>query len=142
MFASSPYSPSDAYAKVGVETGVMAASPHKLILMLIDGALLSIAMAGQAIQEKKIALKGEEISRAIEIIANGLKASLDKQAGGELAERMDALYDYMCQRLLQANLHSNPAILDEVAGLLKELKGGWEEIAKDPAVVSNSANPA
>ncbi len=141
MFAS-PHSPIDAYAKVGVETGVMAASPHKLILMLIDGALLSIAMAGQAIQEKKIALKGEEISRAIEIIANGLKASLDKQAGGELAERMDALYDYMCQRLLQANLHSNPAILDEVAGLLKELKGGWEEIAKDPAVVSNSANSA
>lgn len=141
MFAS-PHSPSDAYAKIGVETGVMAASPHKLILMLIDGALLAIAMASQAIREKKIAQKGEEISRAIEIIANGLKASLDKQAGGELAERMDALYDYMCQRLLQANLHSNPAILDEVAGLLKELKGGWEEIAKDPAVVSNSTNPA
>ncbi|MDX9952067.1 MAG: flagellar export chaperone FliS [Methylophilaceae bacterium] len=141
MFAS-PHSPSDAYAKIGVETGVMAASPHKLILMLIDGALLAIAMASQAIREKKIAQKGEEISRAIEIIANGLKASLDKQAGGELAERMDALYDYMCQRLLQANLHSNPAILNEVAGLLKELKGGWEEIAKDPAVVSNSTNPA
>jgi flagellar protein FliS len=139
MFAS-PNSPSDAYVKVGVETGVMAASPHKLILMLIDGALLAIAMAGQAMREKKIALKGEEISRAIEIIANGLRASLDKQAGGDLAERLDALYDYMCQRLLQANLHSNPAILDEVAGLLKELKGGWEEIAKDPAVVSASGN--
>lgn len=137
MFTSSQ-SPSDAYTLVGIETGVMAASPHKLILMLIDGALLALAMAGQAMQEKKVALKGEEISRAIEIIANGLKASLDKQAGGELAERMDALYDYMCQRLLQANLHSNAAILDEVAGLLKELRGGWEEIAKDPAVVSDS----
>lgn len=135
------HSPSDSYKQVGVETGVMAASPHKLILMLIDGALLSIAMAGQAIREKKIALKGEEISRAIEIIANGLRASLDKQVGGSLAERLDALYDYMCQRLLQANLHSNAAILDEVAGLLKELKGGWEEIAKDPAVVSASTNP-
>jgi len=78
---SSAHSPSDAYALVGVETGVMAANPHKLVLMLFDGALLAIAMARQAMATNKIAEKGEEISRAINIISNGLKVSLDTQAG-------------------------------------------------------------
>lgn len=135
---SSAHSPSDAYALVGVETGVMAANPHKLVLMLFDGALLAIAMARQAMATNKIAEKGEEISRAIDIIANGLKVSLDTQAGGDLAVRLGALYDYMCTRLLQANLRNEAAALDEVDTLLRELKTAWEEIASDPAVVSNS----
>lgn len=137
MFTSGS-SPSNAYHVVGVETGVMAADPHKLVLMLYDGALLAITMAKQAMKTGKISEKGEEISRAIEIVTNGLKASLDAQAGGEIAARLDALYDYMCNRLLQANLTNNPAILEEVSALLQELKSAWEEIAKDPAVVSDS----
>ncbi len=136
------HSPTDAYAKVGVETDVMAANPHKLILMLIDGALLSIAVSRQAMQDGRIADKGHEISRAIDIITNGLKASLDSQAGGDIADKLGALYEYMCTRLLQANLYNKPAILDEVGGLLNELKGAWQEIASDPAVVSNSRNIA
>lgn len=135
---STTQSPSDAYALVGVETGVMSASPHKLVLMLFDGALLAVAMARQAMRTNKIAEKGEEISRAINIISNGLKVSLDTQAGGELAARLGALYDYMCSRLLQANLRNEAAALDEVDALLRELKTAWEEIASDPAVVSDS----
>lgn len=137
MFPSGS-SPSNAYHVIGVETGVMAANPHKLILMLYDGGLLAIAMAKQAMKTGKISEKGEEISRAIEIITNGLMVSLDLQSGGEIAARLQALYEYMCNRLVQANLHNNPAILDEVSGLLQELKTAWEEIAKDPAVVSDS----
>lgn len=139
---SSLQSPSDAYALVGVETGVMAASPHKLVLMLFDGALLALAMARQAMQTNKISEKGEEISRAINIITNGLKVSLDMQAGGDLAERLGALYDYMSSRLLLANLRNDTAALNEVDTLLRELKTAWEEIASDPAVVSNSKKPA
>lgn len=135
---SSAHSPSDAYALVGVETGVMAASPHKLVLMLFDGAMLAVAMARQAMATNKISEKGEEISRAIDIISNGLKVSLDMQAGGELAARLGALYDYICSRLLQANLRNDAAALDEVDALLRELKTAWEEIASDPAVVSDS----
>jgi flagellar protein FliS len=141
MFSTSN-SPKNAYKQVGVETGVMAATPHKLVLMLFDGALLAIAMAKQAMQTNKIAEKGEEISRAINIITNGLKVSLDTTSGGEIASRLEALYDYMSNRLLEANLRNDPAILEEVSGLLQELKSAWEEIAGDPAVVSSSTPAA
>ncbi|MBL8489590.1 MAG: flagellar export chaperone FliS [Rhodocyclaceae bacterium] len=131
-------SPSAAYAKVGIETGVIAADPHKLILMLFDGALLAISSASVQMQEGQVPEKGRSISKAIEIIDGGLKASLDFETGGELATRLGALYDYLCARLLFANLHNNDAALREVAGLLQEIKGAWEEIARDPAVLSGT----
>lgn len=134
MFASS--NPASAYAKVGVETGVSAASPHKLILMLFDGAIMTLGSAQRHMAEKSIAAKGQDISKAIEIITNGLRVSLNLEAGGELAERLDALYDYMTIRLLHANLHNDPAAIEEVSRLLGELRSAWEEIAADPAVVS------
>lgn len=137
MFTSSS-SPSDSYKQVGVETGVMAASPHKLILMLFDGVLLSLAVAREALVQKDVAAKGRAISKAIEILTNGLKASLNFEQGGELAERLAALYDYMTDRLLHANLHNDAAALVEVQELLVEIKKAWEEIANDPAVVSSS----
>ena len=117
-----------AYAKVSVETGVNTADPHKLILMLFDGALLSIATASAAIERNDIPGKGQAISKAIEIINDGLKISLDYEAGGELAERLGALYDYMTSRLLYANIHSSRPTLDEVGGLLRDIKGAWESI--------------
>jgi flagellar secretion chaperone FliS len=141
MFASMN-SPSQTYARVGVETGVMAANPHKLILMLFDGALLSIATAIHAMQEGNIAAKGESVSKAIDIVANGLKASLDFTAGGDLAPRLAALYDYICDRLLFANLRNDKAALMEAVHLLTELKSAWQEIAGDPAVVSASGKAA
>lgn len=112
-----------------VETGVATASPHKLILMLFDGAILSITSAAAAMEKKDIPTKGQAISKAIEIIINGLKASLDLEAGGELADRLSALYDYMSERLLYANLHNNRAALDEVTSLLQGLREAWEQIS-------------
>lgn len=135
-------SPSQAYARVGVETGVMAANPHKLILMLFDGALLSIATAVHAMQAGQIATKGESVSKAIDIVSNGLKASLDFSAGGDLAERLASLYEYICDRLLHGNLHNDQTALTEASNLLGELRSAWEEIARDPAVVSGSGKAA
>lgn len=129
-------SPAASYRNVGIETGVMAADPHKLIMMLYDGALLSIALARQAIEQRDVATKGKEISRAIDILTNGLKASLDFERGEELSLRLAAIYDYMCDRLFHANLKDDLAALDEVRGLLVEIRSAWEEIADDPAVVS------
>jgi len=126
------------YAAVAVETGVIAASPHKLILMLLEGARFSIARALQHMQKREIPDKGMAISEAIQIIDGGLKASLDTKSGGQLAERLAALYEYMCTRLLHANLKNDEAALREVAGLLGEIKSAWEEIADDPAVASRN----
>ena len=126
------------YAKVGMETGVAAADPHRLILMLFDGALMSVAKAEQAMQQSRIADKGRAISHGIDIVTNGLRASLDFSAGDELADRLAALYDYMVVRLLHANLHNDAAALREVSRLLTEIKSAWEEIANDPAVASRN----
>jgi len=133
----------NAYAKVGMETGVAAASPHKLIVMLFDGALLSIATATQKMKEGDIAGKGQAISKAITIIDSGLRASLNKEAGGDIAISLDSLYEYMGHRLLAANIDNQPAILDEVHGLLAELKGAWEAIGEtvNPAPPIPAAAP-
>jgi flagellar protein FliS len=120
-----------AYRKVGVETGVSVADPHRLILMLYDGALLCIAAAKEHMAAGRTAEKGENLSKAIDIISNGLKASLDVELGGELAGRLAALYDYMCVRLLYANARNNPVTLDEVRSLLVELKEAWSEIGEE-----------
>jgi flagellar protein FliS len=118
------------YARVGVETGVAAADPHRLILMLFDGALAAITQASGAIARKDVSAKGAAISKAIAIIDGGLKASLDVKAGGLLAERLSGLYDYMLQRLLIANLRADPEVLSEVSRLLNELRGAWAQIGQ------------
>lgn len=117
-----------AYSSVGVETGVSTADPHKLILMLFEGALLQIGTAVIALEKKDVPTKGMAISKAIEIILNGLKVSLDYEAGGDLAQLLGALYDYMTQRLLYANLHNSRPAMDEVTQLLTDLKSAWEAI--------------
>lgn len=122
-----------AYARVGVETGVTAADPHKLILMLFDGAIMAVTSAAVAMDAKDIPGKGKAISRAIEIIASGLDASLDRDAGGELAMRLSALYEYMTDRLLYANLHNSRAALDEVCELLSGLRESWQAIGSEVA---------
>ncbi|NMG32174.1 flagellar export chaperone FliS [Aromatoleum evansii] len=138
MFGSFP-NRAAAYAQIGVETGVSTADPHKLILMLFDGALLSIGTASVAMENHEIAAKGQAISKAIEIIVNGLKASLDLNAGGELAARLSALYDYMSERLVYANLHNSRPALDEVHGLLESLREAWAGIAPGATATTAAA---
>ncbi len=124
-------SKADAYARMGVESNVAGADPHMLIVMLFDGALLKVNLAAIAISQNDIAAKGLAISKAIEIIGSGLKASLDMEAGGELAQRLASLYDYMVSRLIYANVHSSESALKEVSSLLGELKSAWDAIRKE-----------
>lgn len=130
-----------AYSQVDMEVNVAVASPCKLVLLLYDGALKAISQARFNMQDKKIAAKGEAISKAIAIIDEGLKLSLDVKAGGEIAENLSALYDYMCHRLLLANLKNDLGALDEVSKLLSELRGAWAAIEKSPEVMGNCAPP-
>jgi flagellar protein FliS len=128
-----------AYAKVGIETNVSTANPHQLVLMLFDGALLSINSAAISMANGDVAAKGMSTSKAIEIITYGLKASLDGAAGGDLAVRLGTLYDYMCQRLFFANAENNEAILNEVSGLLNELREAWAQIGQQVTEAGKSA---
>ncbi len=125
-----------AYANVGMETGVMAASPHKLIVMLFEGAMLQVTIATQSMKAGETAKRGKAISRAIAFIETGLRASLNKQVGGELAGNLDALYEYMGRRLLEANTRNSLAPLEEVYRLLGELKGAWEAIGTEGKAVA------
>lgn len=130
-----------AYANVGAETGVTSASPHKLVIMLFEGAMLHVTLAKQNMKAHQIAAKGKAISRAIAFIETGLRASLNKNVGGELAQNLDALYAYMSRQLLTANSKNDPAILDEVYRLLNELKEAWEAIGADAATLAQPVPP-
>ncbi len=120
------------YTSSSRQADVAAASPHRLIQMLLEGALEKIAIARGHMERGEIAQKGKAISWAIDIL-EGLRMSLDQEAGGELASNLDALYDYMNLTLLQANKDNSLEKLDEVGGLLKNIKSAWDAIANDPA---------
>lgn len=117
-----------AYAKVGVESGVMSANPHQLIVMLFDGALAAIRTARIHLQDGNSAEKGKAISKALDIVNNGLLAALDAERGGEIAERLASLYDYVTRLLLSANLHNDVESLDQAETLLHDIASAWREI--------------
>jgi flagellar protein FliS len=116
------------YQQVSLEARVAEASPHGLIQLLMQGGLERLAQARGAIERGQLAERGELISKAIGIVG-GLREALNPQAGGELAVNLDRLYAYMTERLLEANRNGDAAILDEVSGLLREVKSGWDAIA-------------
>lgn len=124
-------SPAESYAKVSIDVAVETSDPHRLVLMLFDGAIAAVSLARIHMAAGEIPQKGMAISRAIDLVTNGLQASLDKEVGGELAERLDSLYVYMSQRLLFANLKNSVAALDEVAELLSGLREAWAAIAPE-----------
>lgn len=117
-----------AYARVGVESGVMSASPHQLIVMLFDGAQAAIRTARLHMQAGNVAEKGKAISKAIDIVNQGLLAALDHERGGELAGRLEQLYDYVARLLLRANLHNDEHSLDEASLLLEQIGSAWRQI--------------
>lgn len=119
------------YEEVRVDSSVHSADAHKLVLLLYQGALLSIAAAKNHMLQGQVGLKGKSVSQAISIIEDGLRASLNLSVGGELVHNLSSLYAYMSARLLEANLNNDALILDEVSKLLIELRGGWEAIRQE-----------
>lgn len=120
----------NAYARVGVESGVMSADPHQLIVMLFDGAQAAIRAARIHMQAGNTAEKGRSISKALDIVNNGLAAALDREKGGEIAERLASLYSYIASLLLRANLRNDEANLDEAERLLEDIASAWREIGQ------------
>jgi flagellar protein FliS len=118
------------YARLEVETGVAAASPQRLIVMLYDGAVGSLLAAKAALAAGDVATRGARISKAISIIDEGLRPAVDPVAGGQIAENLLRLYEYIVNRLLVANLKGDESSLDEAVALLTELKGAWEQLER------------
>lgn len=129
------------YGKVAVGSEVDYASPHRLIQMLMEGALDKIATAKGFMVRDETAAKGEHISWAISIIG-GLQGSLDMEAGGEIAQNLDNIYSYMAKRLTEANLHDDASGLDEVMSLLLEIKGAWDVMPEGVKKTSLQAGAA
>lgn len=131
----------NAYRSTGIVTGVEAASPHQLVLMLFDGAREAIVQAKSHLAAGRTADKGVAIGKAVRIIDEGLKASVDRRAGGALAGQLVSLYEYVTMRLLQANLRNDASGLDESLRLLDDLRGAWAQIGQ-PGRSAGAAAPA
>ena len=117
----------DSYGAVQVATGVATADNVKLILMLFDGLLESLAAARGHITHGNVADKGKSIARCTRILM-GLQGSLDFERGGELAQNLDELYGYVTRRLVRANAHNDLEILEEVRSLMAEIRDAWASL--------------
>jgi len=115
------------YKRAGAQINIESASPHRLIQMLMEGALEKIDMAKGYMQCGDVALKSSHISWAISII-DGLRMSLDSNDGDEISRNLYDLYEYMARRLVEANLENNMDTLSEVSGLLSEIKSAWDVV--------------
>jgi flagellar secretion chaperone FliS len=125
------------YATVDLEARVTSASQHELIQMLYDGAILSVNQACSAVAGKDLAAKSHATGKAITIIEEGLRGSLDRSKGGPLAENLDSLYEYMGQQLLLASLRNDAGVMLEVKKLLTDLRDAWSSIRVQPARVTS-----
>jgi flagellar protein FliS len=131
-----------AYVRTEIDTAVPEADGHRLVLMLFEGALSAVADARIKLTRADIPGRGQAISKAIAIIDEGLRASLDREHGGDIAAQLEDLYRYMCARLMHANLRSDAAALDEVTALLTELHSGWKAIGRMPPPATAAAQAA
>jgi flagellar secretion chaperone FliS len=110
------------------QNSVLSASPEQLVLMLYDGALRFLSQAGTAMREGDVSTANGRLRRA-EAILDELRATLDPSAG-EIAERLEAIYIFCRQFLVEAQLEQDPAKIDSVAGLVGELRGAWAAICQ------------
>lgn len=116
------------YQQIGKDAEILGADPHHLIVLLFDGAEAALTNAQNCISLQDIPGRSDALIKATDIISNGLAASLNLQEGGELAQNLNALYDYMVSRLIYANIHQDPRAITEVQKLLAEISGAWREM--------------
>ena len=130
--------PIEQYRHVGTVTAVSQASPHQLVMLLFDGAIAAVLQARHAIATGDGDTKRSTISKAMRIIDEGLKASLEAHGDPTLSANLGALYDHMVSRLFQANLRGDLAALEEVGKLLGDLRATWAEIAPRPVAAGHT----
>ena len=126
-----------AYAQIGVESAVMSASQQQLVTMLFDGVLSALVRARLFMQDNNQQGKGVSLSKAINIIENGLRVSLDEESKDELTQNLIALYSYMVRRLLQANLRNDVSAVEEVEALMRNIADAWKESLVSPCLIQD-----
>lgn len=126
-----------AYAQIGVESAVMSASQQQLVTMLFDGVLSALVRARLFMQDNNQQGKGVSLSKAINIIENGLRVSLDEESKDELTQNLIALYSYMVRRLLQANLRNDVSAVEEVEALMRNIADAWKESLFTPSLIQD-----
>jgi flagellar secretion chaperone FliS len=119
-----------AYQSVSVHGGVSGADPHGLVLMLMDGALERLCLARSCLERGEIARKAQLLHSCVTVITE-LRGSLNLAQGGELAQNLSSLYEYMMRQLLRANVENNQELIREVIGLLGEIRGAWVAIGPE-----------
>ena len=128
-----------AYKRVAADTGVQGADPHQLVSLLFDALLQSLQRARGALETGDLAAKGMAIGKAVRLLEEGLKAGLNMEQGGELAQNLRGMYDYSILRLTHANLRNDAAALAEVSSLIEPVADSWQRIK---GVTPNNANTA
>ncbi|HHA1723962.1 TPA: flagellar export chaperone FliS [Enterobacter cloacae] len=119
----------NAYTTVSLDSQITGATPHQLIVLLYDGAINAMKRAEIYFQSGNIARRGEMISRAINIIDNGLRAGLDHEKGGKIAEELESLYEYISRTLLEVNLNKSGDKLPHLIALMTGMLETWQAIA-------------
>lgn len=128
MYTPTSSRAANAYRQVGVQSAVTDATPHTLVQMLFDGLMQRLQAARGDLQRGDVQAKGLHLGQAVQIMGEGLKASLNTEQGGELAQNLNALYDYCIRQLTLANLHNDTKPVEEVIALIEPVARGWKEI--------------
>jgi flagellar protein FliS len=130
----SPHNPAGAYRHVGIQSDVSSANPHRLVHLLYESAISSVHAARVHLAQGNVAEKGHAIGKAITIVEEGLKASLDPVHGGDIAARLADLYDYISSRLVAAGRNNDARALEQIEHLLGTLRDAWAAIEpRNPA---------
>lgn len=127
----------NAYSAVSLDSQIAGATPHQLITMLFDGAINAMRRAEIYFQSGNVARRGEMISRAINIIDNGLRAGLNHDIGGQIPADLERLYEYVSRNLLEANLNKSGEKLPHLISLMVDMAETWKAIEPQGRQVSH-----
>lgn len=130
-----------AYKQVSVNSQLASASPHRIVQMLMAGAIERLVQGKAAMEQGNMAAKGERLNKALEIISS-LRETLSMSDGGDVAVNLDRLYDFMMRHILDANLNNDPEKIAEVISLLSEIKSAWDQIPAEYHYVTEQAENA
>ena len=119
-----------AYKKVSVDSQLSAASPHKVIQMLMAGAIERLVQGKAAMEQGNIAVKCERLGKALDIVIS-LRSCLSMNDGGDVAQNLDQLYEFMISQISIANAENKPEPIDDVINIIREIKSAWDQIPNE-----------